>query len=117
MNTRRQRIIDWETAKHEPSVTSQKALARALEVDLEVLHADAEIEFHDAMVERLRARFFELVESEDRGDVREALRIARYVYPKPVYISGNVEVSEAQKSLEDDLTDQVPEGWTDETQE
>lgn len=114
MNTRRWNVVGWETGRHEPSDRNQNRIARILGVEVETLHADIEVEFHDEMVERLRSRFFGLVESEDRGDVREALRIARYIYPKPIYISGNVEISEAQKQIEDDLTDEVPEGWVDE---
>lgn len=111
---RQYQVSEWESGKHEPNKASQKALAKAFDCDVETLHAEVQIEFHDEMVERLRSQFFNLVESDDRGDVREALRIARYIYPKPIYISGNVEISEAQKSLEDDLTDKVPEGWTEE---
>ena len=116
INKRQHQIAEWEGGKHEPSKASQKLLATAFGCTVEALHADVQIEFHDEMVERLRARFFQLVESDDRGDVREALRIARYVYPKPIYFSGSVEISDAQKQLEDDLTDEVPEGWTDQNE-
>lgn len=111
----RQRVGEWEAGIHQPSQASQELLAKAFDCEIATLHAEIPIEFHDEMVETLRARFFALVESDDRGDVREALRIARYIYPKPIYVSGITEVSDAQKQLEDDLTDEVPEGWEDDT--